>query len=434
MLGKNMMPVEMDGSDSKTSGAVVNLGGGDDTGSGPSTVVSTAARVCPQDKTDYPKVNGSCTSNRLEQQSQTQQAASKTKEDPLYEDTAEATSVKRFGREISPVGSISARDPNISMSRTRIGRVLIDRETGSSRIIDEADWEGILEPERRFAILVRTRDEWLDSNEFRTLDVLELLSPNLARLFQSVVKYFPGIQVEGARPSMPAPYAPLYFHYCDIVKAAKSADKCCQDDFEVLHRFYCQHIEGEHQRIREMLAGHTVLYNDLWALFRPGDIIYVLDEYNEPRLYILITVKYRRSEGYFSSSVNSIQRFHRLAADMWAMDWQQSTGSFQRHTVTRCIKSFSGSRSVTSLPFYPLSYYAGGCTDQIDKLVCNLRLRGLKWKELVSKAPSCVFYDGPARIPPQATARGGPVIYSRHVTEQHVSMVLLPKTLFRHDL
>jgi hypothetical protein len=285
-----------------------------------------------------------------------------------------------------------------SAKPTRIGRVTF--ENGRQTIVDEADCDdNPLDQNSRFAVLVTPASRWPRNKEY-AIQTLQLVSPSLTQLFQSTVMYFPGVQVEGPQPSIPAPFAPLYFHHDDMSKAALGADEQGKQDFEVLEQVYSRHVRNRHEMIRERLDQGAVLYEDLWALFKPGDIVYLQDEYDQPRLYVLITVKYRKGNKYGGPSDLGTWRFDRLAADMWAIDWQPSTRTFQRCTVTRCIKSFSGSRSVASLPFYPLAYYADGSLDLTRELVDMLRQRGQKWKHLVSSPPSCVSYNGPAHTRP----------------------------------
>ena len=65
------------------------------------------------------------------------------------------------------------------------------------------------------------------------------------------------------------PYASLFFYYDEISKAAENPEFACEEDFGVLAQYYSERILPEHDRIKALLAEGVVLYDDLWALFRP---------------------------------------------------------------------------------------------------------------------------------------------------------------------
>ncbi len=211
-----------------------------------------------------------------------------------------------------------------------------------------------------------------------------------------MIKYYPGIGLDGGQLSIESPYAPLFFYYDELSKfGEENPDDTYDNDMEALTHFYSSCMKPEGERIKRHLAEGSVLFEDLWALFRPGDMLYAVDESGEPCLQILIAVAFREAQpspGYSFSIVQS----RRLAVDMWRIGWDNATGLFQRVTTTRSIRAFSGSRPITSLPFYPVVHYKGGDAEEIRALKDELQDRGSKWKGLVSQQASCKHYNGPA--------------------------------------
>ena len=288
-----------------------------------------------------------------------------------------------------------------SANLTGIGRITRDSD-GKIKIVDEADWEAPPDPVRdgSFAITLKKktkgRTPWGQLIEGN--DEITIISPPLQELFRSVVKYFPGIGLEGSNITFADPYAPLFFYFDGLHSATeRNSDPKCKEDYDSLKRFYMNWVFHEHKKIQEVIEQGIIQYSCLWALFRPGDMIYGLDNMSQPCVYILVATSFREPEPYFSSEEGfSSRRFHRLCADLWCITWDDASKKFQRFSTTRTIKSFSGGRPITSLPFYPLKYYKDGDQEEIDKLLDMLEKRGRDWKSLVSEPPSCKLYSGSA--------------------------------------
>jgi len=129
-----------------------------------------------------------------------------------------------------------------------------------------------------------------------------------------------------------------------------------------------------------MVEERTIRHSYLWALFRPGDLVYSLDDFGEPQLHKLISI----TQGS-------------MAITMWSISWSISKKKFEREVTSRNIGFFDGECPVTSLSFYPLKYYKSGSAQEIEKLRASLESRGQRWKLLVSEPPLCKHYNGPAR-------------------------------------
>ncbi|KAK0643994.1 P-loop containing nucleoside triphosphate hydrolase protein [Cercophora newfieldiana] len=287
--------------------------------------------------------------------------------------------------------------PDEAKPRCRIGRYARLKKGEEKELIDDTEWKRPPDPARdlNYAIVVEEKVSYdYYGNETGRKELLTLVSPALVTAFNDVVKHFPGIGLNGGKVTLTAPYAPLFFYYDELQKLGEDdseENSGLKDDLIHLADFYSRRIKPAHDVIKQDQANNLVIFKDLWALFRPGDLIYTLDPFGEPTIHMLDATEYR--PGQRSQETYSITRFRRFSADLWSMTFDRATGRFQRIILTRSIKSFSDARPISSLPFYPLSHYRG----DIDQLRATLQKRGRWWKELVSQPPSCKSYDGPAR-------------------------------------
>ncbi|KAK3985455.1 putative atpase aaa+ type core [Cladorrhinum sp. PSN332] len=284
---------------------------------------------------------------------------------------------------------------------TRIGRYI--KSDKQKILVDEARWTNPsnLANDGQYAIVVDDKVK-VDrrGNETSRIQELKLVSAPLVNTFVSVVQYYPGISLEGSEIVLPAPYAPLFFSYEQLREKAQEdeSNSGFRADFNVLDNFYTRWVKTEHDNIRKRIQNNVVLFEDLWAVFRPGDQVVGLDEFGDPCLHVLGATEYRKGEDTGSRHDHfSIRRFRRFSVDLSSITWDKASGMFQGITVTRSIRIFSEARKINSLPFYPLNYYENGTREKVHALREALHDRGNQWKQLISQKPSCRFYDGAAR-------------------------------------
>jgi len=283
----------------------------------------------------------------------------------------------------------------VQKPHSRIGRYVRVKKGEDKELVDDTEWKQPPDParDRGYAIVIEDKInyDWY-GNETSRKELLTLVSPTLVNAFHRVVKHFPGIGLNGGKVTLTSPYAPLFFYFDDLLKLADNDDdKELKDDLVHLTEFYSRRVKPTHDIIKQDQAQGNVIYKDLWSLFRPGDLVYTLDSFGEPTIHMLDATEYRAGERGMQNQY-SIQRFPRFSADLWSITWDRATGLFQRVVFTRSIKSFSDSRPISALPFFPLKHYQG----DLDALHIKLQQRGRLWKKLVSEQASCKFYDGPA--------------------------------------
>ncbi|KAH7393971.1 P-loop containing nucleoside triphosphate hydrolase protein [Phaeosphaeria sp. MPI-PUGE-AT-0046c] len=224
----------------------------------------------------------------------------------------------------------------------------------------------------------------------------------------NISRYFPEVYVERRSISFSYPYAPFYY-YIDQMQEFVENDKdedvkrCDWDDFR--KHFYDVDVGPFHDQVRASLDEANVRFDNLWAVFKPGDMLYTLDDFDEPHLFVIGASTFRgRKYGADdfeniiwrggSASAGSSERF---VIDAWTVTWKGSSKVFSRSVKTFTINFFAGTRAVSSFKIYPVQYHQSGDTEAQKQLLDSLEDRGRMWAQLVSKEPISKHHEGPAR-------------------------------------
>lgn len=298
--------------------------------------------------------------------------------------------------------------------RSRIGRLFTDQHQNEQLVdyFEYVDRDAAADSVANYVFAIKHEKVISPEGLEKKVGNLILLSPPLADVYHSVVRGFKRLNLGpliGRKTSIPEPYAALFYHYDDIADAAKRHGTGCYEDFEVFSKYYQDHILPEHNRIRLLLSEGLVLYEDLWALYRPGDLVFGVQEYGEPSVNKLMNIKYlgdHRIEGSVSRGGVSRTANPRPPGGLpgprvalghsWFTKWDNSSGTFGRQTKSWQISEYTGTREISSLRFYPLRYYKGGKQHEIETLLTNLEERGRKWRVLMCERPACFDYKGQA--------------------------------------
>src|SRR6201999_4003483 len=134
--------------------------------------------------------------------------------------------------------------------------------------------------------------------------------------------------------SFTEPYAPLYFYVEDILKYVQEDPEASAEQQKLIPLiiFYSKWVAPLHERVRETLSQGSVVFEHLWALFKPGELIYALDDFGQPRVYVIAATTYRSGMNSGGSDVGNIfpllpnmqQAKGRFVADTWYVDWDGS--------------------------------------------------------------------------------------------------------------
>ncbi|KAI0839292.1 P-loop containing nucleoside triphosphate hydrolase protein [Hypoxylon sp. FL0890] len=106
---------------------------------------------------------------------------------------------------------------------------------------------------------------------------LEVNSPHLLKIFKSIVGRYPSLATDFESPfEMQSPY-PFLYHYWDEIHAAYKQENLSDDarmHLKLLLKFMRKKMALDRERIQSMLKARSIEFSTLWAIFRPGDLVY----------------------------------------------------------------------------------------------------------------------------------------------------------------
>ncbi|KAF2450124.1 hypothetical protein P171DRAFT_481164 [Karstenula rhodostoma CBS 690.94] len=267
----------------------------------------------------------------------------------------------------------SETPPSPTLPRTRIGRLNKDDKKD---IIDQADWQTMVPKKDIESRLVMAVNDGDDGREQATL-----YSPYIHKVCPT--NYFPEVYVEVRSVSFSYPYAPFYF-YIDQMQEHVENDNdedAKSDDWNDFRKyFYDVYVGAFHDRVRVSLEEANVRFDSLWAVFKPGDMLYTLDDFDAPHLFIISRSTFH-SHKYNAYDIESLMKkggaaaagdSERFVIDAWTVTWKGSSKVFSREVKTFVINVFAGTRPVSSFKIYPIKYHKDGDTESQNALLDKL--------------------------------------------------------------
>jgi hypothetical protein len=297
------------------------------------------------------------------------------------------------------------------VSNTAVGRIYT--KDGKRLVVDESKWkpDGTVDLGLKFSVMVEKNG--------KSKERVFLSSKYLQKLFGRFCnrKYYPAASLQPDGMSFSEPYTPLFFHYEEMIAASEKPEQTegfdpaqIQKALAGLRYWYEKWVLPSHETVREAIKRDSIGYNDLWAVFKPGDLLYGVDDFSQPRIYVIAATCYR--EGFdltateesvddpmmsifpmFESMFNTKKRF---VVQAWHIDWDSSARHFIRKSAVFPIQGFGGTRRITELDHYPVQFYKGKDQDAIDELLSKVEVRGQAWKSTISTTSTSMHHDGPA--------------------------------------
>ena len=281
-------------------------------------------------------------------------------------------------------------------SDERIGRRKEDSE-GKVTWISQKEWK---EEQSKAQALNPQQSSFafcLDDSEKKSK--IKIMSPILVEVIKMIVplSFFESTS-DGV--SFEEPYAHLFQYSKDIRKELESRVGANSDhlrDFRALEAFLESHA-GYGIIWKSLDRGNRTVvgFDDIWALFRAGELMVVQDRLEEKRLFKFTRLQDSIKEVGFQKELCVAVEVH-----FWYIVWSPGKKRFRQKSLYFEIKRFAGHRKVTSLPVYPLRYED---EDTRQSLLMKLQTRGKKWADLISDPPSCFEYSGHAI--PESESRG----------------------------
>lgn len=220
---------------------------------------------------------------------------------------------------------------------------------------------------------------------------LQVFSPHIQEALRTVVKSYPEVSFNGSVYLMSSKTSQLamacLFHHR---KELEAYSKTLEDLTAKLHitlalnfmEKHFRHLNKRYDLLVESTSPPSIEFDHIWAIFRPGDLLYVEGEPWQERIVQLISVSYNEStEMFFPSPPKWTIRVKTFGFD---------GDSFGYRHLKYSIKEFGGIREINKLPIYPLKYHKSK-----DELRKRMLTRGTTYCSLAGVHHRA--YDGVAR-------------------------------------
>jgi hypothetical protein len=247
-------------------------------------------------------------------------------------------------------------------------------------------------------------------------EVLWLLAKSLRKACKKVLTH-PDVFWEGEVICITAPYRPLVYQY-EKIKGALQEDSsfAALQALKSLDYFYEKYVASQARtgQIVPLQPGGSITFQNLWALYNPGDQVLIYDRSRNPRIMTFVSIS-RDKPKIFARMAQDIKPrrgrsgSRKISQDLsmlaWGLDWNPELQIVQRYAWKIKIRKFDGSRLITELPIYPLRYYG---EDQKEKaLFSDLANRGRLWQKLIRTSGGIYDYDKVAFVDSQPTPGPG---------------------------
>ena len=237
----------------------------------------------------------------------------------------------------------AGEDEKETKAKTKIGRLVYDKPSDKSAYVDEADDEDKVEEthelRKRFVLTIGVKAGRGHNDNF---DELRILSPFVRRVFCEAVPYFPQVTYAKTHVAMPKPYEPLYHFFAAIKQVAMETTPGDDEDLEewqIFEDWYDQNLKPNFDRIRAIIAQGNIRFQDLWAIFMPGSILFSLDKLDQPQLYVLIAGTLERSWQPLTD-----RQKEAFAIEFWWVLWDRTSQTFTRNYRMEQIIEYTGTK------------------------------------------------------------------------------------------
>lgn len=191
----------------------------------------------------------------------------------------------------------------------------------------------------------------------------------------------------------------------EYVDNDKAEDSKKDDWKDFRQHFYDDYVGLFHEQVRASSDEANVRFGNIWAVFKPGDLLYTLDDFDEPHILITGASTFRGRKFGANDFENAFSRggaasacaSERFVLDAWSVIRKGSSKVFSRDVRTFAINLFAGARAVSSLKMYPFRYYKDGDAGEQQALLDALEQRGLKWAQMAFRYRVSKHHGGPAR-------------------------------------
>ncbi|RDW58878.1 hypothetical protein BP6252_13354 [Coleophoma cylindrospora] len=283
---------------------------------------------------------------------------------------------------------------------------------GESRWLSEAEWEYRNACDNKGEGWVLDFD-YTDDRCGNEVQSITINSSYLMETIRKAIKFDGAIDKLSSSLEFDAPFCAFFHHWEDIeatVKTDTNASETEKHEFEVLKWAYNnRQLENDskltfkllHDQISEAIKVGSINYENIWALYRPGERLLIKDALGEWQMAMCVSCRKTIPR---DPLMKGIKRPTKWEVVLWQITWNAAEECFSRVLWIYELKPFVGSRRITAIPLLPLKYYQdednkvpnSEAQQQLENFLIK---RGLSWKNYTSNNPASAFYDGPAVVP-----------------------------------
>ncbi|KIW33385.1 uncharacterized protein PV07_00240 [Cladophialophora immunda] len=278
-----------------------------------------------------------------------------------------------------------------------------DGRSGGRRDTEIGRWNELegKAPSSKRAFTFRRVMDLTDEKKFKYSEV-DVESRELRGLLRKVIgDSYPGQSWEGNTINLIAPFAPVVHYWKELSETSRRNDdsesprvQAARKDLNNLLECIstCTELESYFKTRDSNLESHTVTYQTIWTLFRPGTLVVARPFMNLPQVF-----EVKASPDPWED--------RRLTIECWGYDWNGK--EIVRVTFEFPIEKFRGTKEISSLFCYPLEFYRDEKGNFDESLRAELVQRGKWFLELcqTTGARQMFEYDGQAFSSRRSLAR-----------------------------
>jgi hypothetical protein len=221
------------------------------------------------------------------------------------------------------------------------------------------------EETEKFALIARKK-KCFDGRKKFDIDSIIVQSPDLKRILGTVFDKYPGVTCELDRLIFSAPFEPFIHRWTEFTQAVKTEKVARgQEHLKILHSLLKEELKDTIKALEDYVVHGVTTYHHLWVIFQPGAVVYTRQG-GTPKAIAFYSGEYTK---------NDCGPCYQLCLE--PVGWAGK--SFGRGTEYINIYSFTGTRSISTLTAFPLSFHPEKETIR-DALIH----RGKKYESLAS--------------------------------------------------
>jgi hypothetical protein len=195
----------------------------------------------------------------------------------------------------------------------------------------------------KYALIARKK-KCFDGRKKFDIDSIIVQSPDLKKVLGKVFDKYPGVTCELDRLIFSAPFEPFVHRWTEFTNSVETerAGKA-KDHLEILHSLLKEELKDVIKALEDYVVHGVTTYLHLWVIFQPGAVVYTRSG-GTPKAITFYSGEYTKTD---------CGPCYQLCLE--PVGWAGKT--FGRGTEYINIFSFTGTRTISALTAFPLSFH-----------------------------------------------------------------------------